>query len=254
MKIHSLTILHYGADYLSYALRSVYHSVDQLHVFYTPNPSHGHKTNTPPIETREQLIQVAYTYDPDRKIRWYDMGNVTHEGPQRDTALQAVVNAGAELVVVVDCDEVWSQDHLEFLLINVWENGVSRNNLVNMFHFWRSFNWACRDDGWPVRIIDLRYSRGTEYLLREAGRIFHFGYAVRDQIMKYKMQIHGHKNEMRPGWLDNVWPAWPPPDNCHPTNGRNEAGKPFWTPELFDKTQLPEFMREHPFYNSERIE
>jgi hypothetical protein len=165
-----------------------------------------------------------------------------------------VHNAGADLVVVVDYDEIWPQDILALFLSEVWEKGVARNNLVNMIHFWRSFNWGCPDQGWPVRIIDLRYNNGTHYLPSELGRVFHFGYAVTDQVMRYKWEIHGHKNEMRPGWLTDIWPAWPPRDNCHPTNGRNEAGKPFWTPEPFDKGKLPDFMRAHPFWELDKIE
>lgn len=73
MNIQSYTVLHYGADYLPYALRSVYDQVDQLHIIYTPQPSHGYQTDTPPPETRDELIKAAYTYDPDNKINWYDV-------------------------------------------------------------------------------------------------------------------------------------------------------------------------------------
>jgi hypothetical protein len=261
MKVHSLTILHYGKDYLSYALRSVYHSVDQCHIFYTPTPSHGHSTNIPPIETKEELMQAAYAYDPDDKIKWYDMIGVTHEGPQRDMALQTVEAAGAEIVLVVDYDEVWPQDAKRILDLNF---SSARNHLINMVHFWRSFNWACKDDGWPVRIIDLRYQNGTNYISPDLVQVFHFGYAVTNRVMRYKWKIHGHKNELRVGWLDNIWSYWPPvypdadgtvqypgdyPFCCHPTNEDL-----FWEPEPFDKNKLPEFMQSHPFWGMDKIE
>ncbi len=252
MKVHSLTILHYGADYLPYALRSVYNSVDQCHIFFTPTPSHGHQTNTPPIETKKELVQAAYAYDPDEKVRWYRMTDVTQEGPQRDLALQTVQAAGADLVVVVDCDEIWNADHLAFVLSVIWQKGTVRNNLVNMIHFWRSFNWACYDEGWPVRVIDLRHSGGVEYQPGAMGRVYHFGYAIRDAVMRYKWQIHGHKNEFRENWLNEKWLNWIPDTpawDCHPTNGKG-----FWNAEKFDKENLPEFMRAHPFYNLDKIE
>jgi hypothetical protein len=109
-------------------------------------------------------MQAAYAYDPENKVRWYDMLGVRHEGPQRDLALETIQSAGAELVVVVDCDEIWPRDALAFFLSEVWEKGIARNNLVNMIHFWRSFDWACYDEGWPVRIIDLRYMVSNHYL------------------------------------------------------------------------------------------
>lgn len=251
MKVHSLTILHYGKDYLSYALRSVYHSVDQLHVFYTPTPSHGHQPDISPIEIKEELQQAAYAYNPDDKIKWYDMLGVVNEGEQRDLALRTVEAAGAELVIVVDCDEIWSQEVLQLMLIEIWEYSNTRNNLVNMIHFWRSFDWACYDDGWPVRIIDLRASKRDDvtYLSREIGQVYHFGYAITDKVMRYKWQIHGHKSELRPNWFTDKWSKWPPPIDCHPTN---EDG--FWQPEPFDKLQLPDFMHLHPFFGLDKIE
>jgi hypothetical protein len=252
MRVHSLTIVHYGADYLSYALRSVYSQVDVCHVFYTPTPSHGHQTNIPPVESKEQLVQAAYAYDPDGKIKWYDVAGVTREGQHRDLALQTIIGAGADMVIVTDCDEVWPADVLRASIAKVAQTNSARNWLANMTHFWRSFDWACNDQGWPVRVIDLRHHKGTEYL--QTGKVLHFGYAITDAIMKYKWEIHGHKGELRPHWLDEVWPEWPPPDNCHPTNGRNERGEAFWTPEPFDKAQMPLFMCEHPFYNLDKIE
>lgn len=249
MKVQSLTILHYGKDYLPYAIRSVYDQVDLCHIFYTPTPSHGHQTNIPPPEKRDELIAAAYDYDPDDKVLWYDMVNVTHEGPQRDLALRTVRDAGADLVLVADCDEIWPDDLAAEFLGLVERSNSARNWLANMVHFWRSFGWACSDQGWPVRIIDLRQAGGTAYLPRESGRIYHFGYAVRDKIMRYKWRIHGHKNELRPEWFDTKWGVWPPPGDCHPTNDKG-----FWHPEPFDKTQLPAFMKAHPFYDLGKIE
>lgn len=246
MKIHSLTILHYGKDYLPYALRSVYDQVDQCHIFYTPTPSHGHQTNIPPVETKDELRAAAFAYNPGGKIRWYDVENLRYEGQHRDLALQTIIGAGADIVLVVDYDEIWPAKVLADSLEQVINHGETRNNLINMIHFWRSFGYACYDQGWPVRIIDTRFVSGTNYL--QTGKVFHFGYAVTDRVMAYKWLIHGHKNELRPGWLDNIWPKWPPADDCHPTNDKG-----FWRPVPFDKTVLPEFMKGHPFYNLEMI-
>jgi hypothetical protein len=249
MNVHSYTILHYGKDYLSYALRSVYRHMDQLHVVYTPTPSHGHQTDAQPPETRDELYAAVTAHDPYGKLRWHDIERSPWEGWHRDTALSLCREAGAELVLVLDCDEVWSTRTLENVLAYVWDQDKARDWLLNFTTLWRSFNWVIRDDLWPVRLLDLRHDDGTAYLPRELGEVYHFGYAVRDEIMRYKWLVHGHRNELRPGWFETKWSAWPPPPDCHPTNERN-----FWMPEPFDRERLPKLMREHPFYGLEKIE
>jgi hypothetical protein len=250
-KVHSYVILHYGLDYLSYAIRSIYNYVDVINIFYTDKPSHGYNTNIQPPETKEQLQQAAFLHNPDKKIKWFDYQGILQEGVQRDTAVAVCKSQGADIVLVVDSDEVWDGLTLDLAIRRVWESDSARNWLINFTHLWRSFNWCCKDEGWPVRLLDLRHIDGTEYIPREYGEIFHFGYAVRDAIMRYKWQIHGHKGELRPDWFETKWDAWPPPEDCHPTNERG-----FWNPELFDRGRLPKIMQSHPFWGlgMERIE
>lgn len=188
-------------------------------------------------------------YNPDDKIRWYDIKGAYHEGQHRDTAVKICKDAGAEMILVVDYDEVWPQSTLNATLSYSQHENKARNWLINFTHLWKSFDWACYDQGWPVRILDLRHNDGVAYIPKTFGEVYHFGYAVRDEVMRYKWAIHGHKNEMRQGWLDKQWAAWPPAEDCHPTN---EAG--FWNPVKVDKLELPKVMREHPYYDQERIE
>lgn len=261
LKTHAYTIVHYGADYLAYALRSVYDNVDQLHVLYTPHPSHGTGTGVPCPETRQQIYDAAFCYDHQDKVHFYDIEHAFQEGVHRSLGIKTCKEAGAELILVVDCDEIWHPDVLAKALALVERENSAKRWRLNFIHFWRSFNWVCRDEGWPDRIIDLRQGDGYGYLPKEVGEVYHFGYAVRFQIMQYKWLIHGHKDELRPGWLgsifdDDDWPPaddWPPERlanyDCHPANAEN-----FWTPEPFDKERLPGFMREHPFWGMERID
>ena len=251
MRIHSYTVVHYGLDYIGYALRSILPHVDVAHVFYTPHPSHGHVIPDSPPEYSIQIYEAAKQFDHNNKMRWYQSANIFYEGQQRDMAVKTCQNAGADIVLVCDVDEVWHSHVLTAALELVKVNEPkARNWLINFTHLWRSFNWACRDNNWPVRFIDLRYGDGTAYIPKELGDIYHFGYAVTDKVMSYKWRIHGHRDELRANWLDEKWFGWQPGvEDVHPTNERG-----WWKPQPFDRTELPEFMQVHPFYNKDRIE
>lgn len=250
-KVNSLIILHYGRDYLATALQAVYPLVDRQLIFFTPHPSHGHSTNIPPIESKQELQDSIPSWMND-KITWIDT-DFWNEGQQRDYAL-SIASQDCDLVVTIDYDEIHHEHVLDRMLNHVWQMNASRRWLVNMLHFWRSFGYACTDNNWPVRIIDTRHSGGVGYVPKELGDIMHMGYAITDKVLRYKMQIHGHKDELRPNWYDEKWQAWPPPDDCHPTNGRNDEGIGWWNPQPFDKRELPYVLHSHPWFSVDRIE
>ena len=250
--IHSYSIVHYGKDYINAALQSVLPFVEQAHIFYTPLPSHGQQSSVRPIETSEEIQEEIKQLNTD-KILWHNTSRLKYEGNQRDYAVKFCKDAGADIIIVLDYDEVWPVETLQRAL-EIVEYGQGRNWLINFTHLWRSFNHCCRDQGWPVRFIDLRVDDDSNgFIPKEAGDIYHFGYAITDKVMKYKWEIHGHKSEMRPGWLDNQWQQKPPVENCHPTNSRNEEDIGFWNTEPFDKYQLPEFVRQHKFWHLDKI-
>lgn len=252
MRVNSYTILHYGKDYLPYALRSVNPVVERSFIFHSPHPSHGHTSNLPPIESRDELMASIPANEWD-KLTWVDTNDFWQEGRQRDFALR-VASEGADLCLVLDYDEFWHPDVLRSVLNHVWLENKARQWLINFSHCWRGFNHVCRDDAWPVRIIDTRHSEGVAYVSRDFGPIYHMGYAVSSDVLNYKLSCHGHKDELRPGWFEDKWQAWPPVEDCHPTNGRKDNGEGWWNPEPFDKWQLPQVLHGHPYWDLERIE
>ena len=246
-RIIAYMVAHYGKDYIPYALRSIVNHVSHVNIFYTPHPSHGHQTTAQCPETKEEIWQASDIGSD--KIRRYELKNIFYEGQQRDHAVELCKQEGADLILVVDCDEVWPAEVLTQALEFVWIENKARQWLINFTHLWRSFNWVCRDQGWPVRILDMRYNSGLAYVPKEFGDIYHFGYAVSNSIMAYKWKIHGHRDELRPGWFENKWLQWPPPPDCHPTNSEG-----FWNPVPFDRDQLPSVLHDHPFFHLEKVE
>ncbi len=251
MKIVSYTIVHYGIDYLPWALHSIAGIVDKSYVFYTSKPSHNHTTDTPCPETFNDVknsIQLLLD-NSYYNIELIEQSQFRYEGQQRDWAKQYVIDHDKpDLLLVVDADEIWPHQTLTNAIEEIVIQPKKRVHTwrVNMTHLWRSFDWCCKDQGWPDRIFDLSVPPNDYgYISHKAGSVYHFGYCIKDKILKYKIKIHGHKSEFRKNWFQNKWNQWKPEiRDVHPTNAEN-----FWDPIPFNKYTLPTYMRDHPFWD-----
>ena len=237
MKVAAFTALHYGKDYLEYAIRSVAPDVDEWLFAYSPVGSHGHRSNITCPETEAQLKAAALRGLNGLPYQWWS-GNWPHEGAQRDSVYQ---HTDADLIIVVDADEVWAAGAVEQAIAYGMEQ-ETRNGRVPFIHFWRSFNHVCKDGAWPVRILKPSAPVGESY----AGipPVLHFGYAIKPHMMIYKWCIHGHKGELRPNWLDQKFIHWQPGNgisDLHPTN------VDYWNTEPYAKEQLPDVLDDHPY-------
>lgn len=273
MNVISYTALHYGKDYLYYAIKSVIDHVDKHYILYTPIGSHGHRTPVPCPETRDELFAIAQAAAGD-KLVWVD-GEWPYEGAQREHI--HVVAPDADVVLVVDADEVWSERLVRYATrmhpSRFYEKNIERFR-VPIIHYWRSF-YRCilHDPAFPTRIIYPKI-RGAEDTLTSitflgardwtppgiAAEIHeetvtmppinHFGYAQRPEIVEYKQLTHGHRGEWRRDvdWFNDVFMANRQQD-CHP------VGSDHWQPESVNPLDyMPEFMSQHPYFNREVIE
>jgi hypothetical protein len=248
MKIIAYTALHYGRDYLASAIRSVIDAVDEWHVLYTPIGSHGHRTEAPCPETREELYEIARQASGS-KFHWHE-NTWAYEGQQRDSINQYVPDA--DVILVVDADEVWSEglaqlirDNYANSVANGWTRDYQRYR-IHMIHAWRSFNrWVMHDPAYPERVIYPKETGKPTATIHE-GTLFHFGYAQRPEIVAYKQLTHGHRGEWRRDvdWFADKFMANAQTDT-HP------VGSDYWSPEDVDPFTLglPDFMREHPYAN-----
>jgi len=250
MKIISFTCCHYGSDYLGWAIKSVYDHVDECWVVYSDKPSHGHGTTLTNPDSKQAVKDSLYHFgDPDNKIKWKE-GNYQHEGHHRIQSVEIAKERKAELIVVVDADEVWQPEGLELAISSAKEH-PARNSKLRMIHFWRNFNWICRDQMMPDRIIKVGGdNKCFNYVGNSHSPILHFGYARKLIDCCYKISIHGHKGEWRNDWY-NKFKNWRPGcgmQDLHPTCTN------IWTPEPYDKSTMPVYMKTHPWYNSNLIE
>ena len=240
MKTVAFCALHYGATFLEASIRSVIDAVDQYVIVYTPAGSHGTRTSLPNPDTREELMRIA-NRAAGSKLAWYE-GEFYAENQHRDTIFQ--VAPDADLIVVVDSDEVWKRDDLD-TLISTATKGEARNYLAYEMAFWRSFYRAMPDKLCaPVRAINTRVPSGDQHV-----DVFfaHFGYAQPTAYIEYKMSLHGHRADWRPEWFAEKWQANAQTD-LHPTN------RDFWNARPVNPFDyVPEFMKWHPLFDCEVI-
>jgi hypothetical protein len=252
MKIVSYTALLYGVDYLEWAIRSVIDHVDEHHILYTAIGSHGHRTDRPCPDSRDDLYAAAVRGAGD-KLRWHE-GEWPYEGAQRESIHQYAPDA--DVILVVDADEVWDE---AIASVSRKIAPEVRNVRVPMVHFWRSFHRAViHDPAFPVRLIFPQAPSGEQTLggayrvpdmIEVHPVISHFGYAQRAEIVEYKQHTHGHRNEWRRDvdWFNDKFLANAQTDT-HP------VGSDFWNPETVNPWDyLPEFMKAHPYADMDVI-
>lgn len=233
------TMLHYGTDYLAYALRSIVQYVDKHVIVYSPSPTFGHATALPCPDSRDDLYAIAEGV-LGKKLDWREnlpqnYGTVIDLYPQ------------ARLIIEVDADEVYP-DALIVSLFRNFRHMRARYYRLPMIHHWRSFDYACHDAGWPVRMCIPGNSDGTAMSPDMPAHIHHFGYARMLSDMQYKIATSAHKGEWRAGWWEDVFLRFPERlTDLHP------VVRDFWNAEPFPRECLPDVMRLHPWYGQEVI-
>jgi hypothetical protein len=240
--IIAVTRLHYGKDYLYDVIKSSEGLADKHLVLYTPIATFSQHTDLPCPDNREELLAIAQEAGGAR-LDW-------REGLPVAVPTAFQVYPDADMYIELDGDEVLSPELKADILARQSELTAQIYRLP-FLHFWRSFDRACFDGSWPTRIFIPDNEGGAPVYWpggREAGYVYHFGYARSNQDMLYKLGLSEHKPEFRPGWWENKYLANAQED-LHPV-----CVDGFWNTEEFDKTQLPAHLKNHPYYGLEIIE
>jgi hypothetical protein len=256
-KVIAYTALLYGREYLAYAIESIIDYVDEYHVLYASQGSHGHRTSTPCPETRDELYAIASTV-AGRKLRWHD-GEWGHEGLQRDSIYQYAPDA--DVIIVCDSDELYPVGLIKRVIeySTTVTNSIPPVRFIRLpfIHFYRDFNHCIlRDPAYPVRVIfprvDIQYGESTWNPIYARGSVCHMGYCQRSEIIRYKLGIHGHKNELRCSadeYVDTIYLDRNRWTDLHP------VGSEHWDAEIVNPLQyLPDWMASHPYFGMEVIE
>lgn len=241
MKVCAYIMCHYGAEYLEVSIKAIEPVCDKIFIIYSQKPSHSHGTIDECPEKEWQLKFIAQNASP--KVEWKSYELFSHEGAHRNEIFN--FTDGFDICVNADADEVWDTESLKQAI----EDASKLDNRfiqVNGFvHFWKSFNHICTDGFLPVRIINLHSDNPVQGCVN--GRIYHFGYAQNIEMMEYKWKIHGHHSELREDWWSKYLDWKEGDEDVHP------VAKNLWTPYRFDKTTLPEILKNHENFHKDVI-
>lgn len=264
MKIVGLMALHYGIEFLPWAVRSVIDEVDEFWFVHTPVGNHAGGPSDLPLPEAEHpaTLYEAAQAAAGGKFRWYSHSGWHSEGEQRDTIFQLAPDA--DRVLVVDSDEIYGPGlALAAIAASVHQPDI-RNWRLPFIHLWKDFYHAVlHDPAYPVRLINPRAADGdatfdavaydaakrelltrtVDYVPEFRTCVVHCGYAINPELMRYKMTIHGHRAELRRDidWYHERYMNPAAVRDLHP------VGSEYWNAEVIDPfTYLPPFMAEHP--------
>jgi len=235
--------LHYGSPYLDAVIRSIDPHVEKILILYTERPSYGQSQGLKNPDSRQELYNIAHAASD--KIQWVEIPPMGQENQHRQMAFQYA--QGFDLIMAVDSDEIF--DDVE----EMKEAAMKTNcNTVNIggdrwWHFWRSFNECNRDGFYPTRFHVIGGKHEAEII--HVGKIYHMGYAMPEELTRYKISVHGHKDILNT-WMSNKWINY----KRGVTKLLHPDSQTVWIEtEPFDKTTLPQILKDHPYYNLDKI-
>ena len=246
MKVYAYSPIHYGAEYLDASIRSYADLVEKIIILYSPKASYGTRSGTCP-ETENQLKEIAF--NASNKVVWKHVSEKS-EGGHRGVHKQYFNEC--DIMFTSDADEVWWDDKLEATIKEAYDDKEFSHFGVNgKVDLWRSFDNQMIDWFAPVRILKNK-GKGQRNI---DCPYLHFGYAQSWEIIEYKMSIHGHIGEVRKLYGSvqnylNVIKGW----NVESDGKFHPASRDIWKKsQPYDKSLMPDLMKDHKYYNTENI-
>ncbi len=242
IKVLGFSTIHYAGAYFRESLLSVVGHVDKMVIAYSRQPSQGHGTEMECPDKEADIFAIATDVLSDKLI-WDAADRYGAETDHR--AVKYKYSKGYDLVLTVDSDEVYSSDQLQGAFDYANDGSSQFYGIDGYINFWRSFDWVCTDGFRPIRLENLHRKNGTQDLnLKQT--IYHFSTCQPVEIMAYKFGVFGHAHEVRPGWLQDVYYSWSPDA---PFGDVHCVAYGLWNPMPFDKSTLPEILKQHENYN-----
>ncbi|MBI3320114.1 MAG: glycosyltransferase family 2 protein [Candidatus Omnitrophica bacterium] len=280
MKIAAVYCVYNEEEYIEYSIRSIVESVDRVVVLLGQAPYAAYNT-----QAREQFhVSDRTEAIIERLIKDYPKitlvkGTWDSELEHRNVGVQFCRRAGMQYYFLVDGDEVYRRDHLEHLQEEIRSRPRVGQFIIKCDTFWRSFRYripASQLSWMPRRVFKLtpwsRLGKSTIPLPRPArftgnnktdswGSVYHippervifyhFSYARRPEKMYEKLRTFSHAHEIPTAWYEQVWTAWA---HDRGMTNLNPVDPPKFPQAIYqDPSDLPEILRQHPYYAQEVI-
>lgn len=240
MKTLAYIPLHYGKDYLHYVLASIRESVEDILILYTSKPSYGYTSHLPNPDSEEELRAICTPFN----VIWQEV-HVGREHLHRQLVYNFTRDKDYDLVLAVDSDEVWEPSSVNYALQQAYRSDSHFNCISgnNWWHFWKGFEEFNQDGFYPMRITNLGVNNKEQTIL-DAGQIYHMGYAISEEAMRYKLSCHGHKSEISDQWLSSKWLNY----KKGVTTYLHPASQDIWIETKLFEGVLPELLKGHEYY------
>lgn len=175
------------------------------------------------LKTIEFLETEKKERDPNDRIHII-RGNWESETDQRNDGLSILREAGYEYCLIIDTDEIYSQQHLRQMIRHIRENPSVVVWQATFFAYWKSLQYRIDppESYLPTVFVKPEGASFSHYRLTtgeprgvippDIGVCHHLSYARSDDEIYRKITTFSHVDEMQPDWFDRVWKGW---DNNH---------------------------------------
>ena len=240
MRVLGFMTLHYGKEYLRESLLSIRDYCDNVLIAYSKEPSHGHDSDVTCPDKEQDMLAIA-TEVLGSKLIWHTRQKYDFEAQHRAVKYQWA--NGYDLCLTIDADEVY--EGVSEALNYAYRGTAQYYGIDGYINFWRSFDWACYDGFRPIRIENLHRNNGIQDLNCKM-KVYHFSTCQSEPVMRYKYGVFGHADEVKYDWLNGVYYKWTPENNFGDLHCVSIG---LWNAVPFDKSTMPEYLKQHPNFN-----
>ena len=199
--------VHDDAYYLAQSIAS-YKSAGKVFAFVSRIPWHGEPGGW------EETARIA-----EEAGATVVLGDWPGEDLHRQSSLDHLRSLGFTHALTPDGDEIIESELLS-ALIRIAEHELADRVYIRWDTYWKSPEYVIRprEQFAPLMVLDLRvvrhmhvreYEGGRPLLLGpEYGLVHHLSYAGPEERIRRKTSTWGHREEIVPGWHEEVWRAW----------------------------------------------